>query len=163
QRPEIYIELLFSIGDALYNLDAHKEAEKALKKALAKSNTHYGTDSIQTASILSVLAKAVIPISYEDAQQYILDALAIVENQGSQNLKKQANDYSMWADTNARQTAFSDSEKLYLKADSLYIEAGESNSPFRYASLDNLGEVQVRLAKYEEAESNLQKVLDFYQ
>src|SRR5699024_1014926 len=162
-QPQIYIELLFSIGDALYNLDAHKEAEKALKKALAKSKTHYGTDSIQTASILSVLAKAVTSISHEDAQQYILDALAIIEKQDDQYLNKKAEYYSIWADTKARQSAFRDSEKLYLKADSLYIKAGESNSPFRYASLDNLGEVQVRLAKYKEAESNLQKVLDFYQ
>src|SRR5699024_3319935 len=71
--------------------------------------------------------------------------------------------YSILANTKARQSNFKEAEQLYLKSDSLYIEAGEDDSPFRYASLDNLGEVQVRLAKYEEAESNLQKVLAFYQ
>src|SRR5699024_7777289 len=154
QQPQIYIELLFSIGDALYNLDAYDEAEKALKKALTKSKAYYGTNSIQTASVLSVLARAVLTISHEDAEQYISEALAIIEKQNNQYPDRQAKYYSILANTKARQSNFKEAEQLYLKADSLYIEAGEDDSPFRYASLDNLGEVQVRLAKYEAAESN---------
>ncbi|NIU01533.1 MAG: hypothetical protein GWN01_11665, partial [Nitrosopumilaceae archaeon] len=41
-QPEMYVELMSSIGKSLTNLDAYDEGRKALDKALKKSSEFYG-------------------------------------------------------------------------------------------------------------------------
>ena len=163
-QPEIYIEMMLVIGDALGSLDDFSNAELALSKALDKSENYYGNKSMQTATVYHALAKSRIDERrIESAKTYINNAIAITENSRGGNDYKLAHYHSTLATSNAHEGKFRAAYQIYLKADSLYISSGNKEDIHRFTNLKNLAEVEIRLNIYESAEKHLKQSLSFYQ
>ncbi|MEX0662488.1 MAG: serine/threonine-protein kinase [Balneolaceae bacterium] len=162
-QPETQIGIMTSIGEALRNLDELDEAEQAMQKAIEKSETHFGTNDLRTASIYTSLALLKRDAGeYEESDELIREAIEINETSTDTALKQLANKYSILAYNQAHQSQFDKSEELFLYADSLYIASEDSNSVERYNTLSNYAEVKSRMGKHNEALEFNKKALDFY-
>ncbi|WP_445665691.1 tetratricopeptide repeat protein [Fodinibius sp. AD559] len=162
-QPEMYVELMASIGRALTNLDAFDEGEEVLNKALEKSAEFYGQNSLKTANIYGNLA--VLKNSARDpsmATSYIKKAIAIIEEQPGSNEQDLANKYSTFGFSKALQSKYDTARTLFLKAENLYVASGNGNTVSRFTNSEDLAEVQVRLDEYDLAEKNLTNALDFF-
>lgn len=162
-QPETQIGIMSSIGAALQNLDELEEAERAMQKAIEKSEQHYGTNDLQTAGIYTSMAKLKRDAGdYEESDELIGKAIEINESSADTALKQLANKYSILAYNQAHQSQFDTADELFQYADSLYLESEASNSVERYNTLSNFAEVKSRLGEHNEALEYNKKALDFY-
>jgi serine/threonine protein kinase len=161
-QPPVYIDLMQSVGDALGNLNQYEESDKAFTKAYQKSIDYYGKQHIETSKILAGRAVERRTGDLNKSLEDIRNALAISEHIPDAQPIDLANQHSILATSLAFTRKYKEAEKEYLIADSLYTHSGNANSLYRYNTLDDLSEVQVKLAKFDQAEANMNKVLDFY-
>lgn len=162
-QPQMYIEMLVSIGDALANIDDFKNAEDALKKALTRSREFYGTNSLETANILSDLANYNHEIqNYTQAEDFILEALAIDSTINGPSSESIVSKFSIFASNQFLQSKYQTAKKYFHLADSLKQAYELTNTPGYYTLLGNLGETELYLGNYKKAEEHFFQVLNFY-
>ncbi|MCW9709007.1 serine/threonine-protein kinase [Fodinibius salsisoli] len=162
-RPQMYIEMMASIGDAFSNIDEFEKAEIALTKALSRSRGYYGTHNLQTAGILSDLANYNHEIQqYGEAEDYILEALSIDSTLNDGHSESLSDKISIYASNQFLQSNYKKARYLFLKADSLDKIHGKTQSPDYHTMLANLGETELFLGKYQQAESHFNQALNFF-
>ncbi|MDR8391773.1 serine/threonine-protein kinase [Aliifodinibius sp. S!AR15-10] len=162
-RPEMHIEMLASIGDALSNIDEFEKADQALTKALIRSRKYYGANSHQTADILSDLANYNHEIQqYEEAENYILEALAIDSTINGEHSESLSDKISIYASNQFLQSNYHRARQLFLEADSLDKVFGRTQTPGYHTMLANLGETELFLGEYQQAENHFLQALNFY-
>ena len=162
-RPQIYIEMLISIGDALANLNSFSLAEKSLMKALEKSKEYYGSESPETANIFATLANFNDELlKFDRAEDYILEAIKINKSHYGENSTELASLYGIYASTQFQQSKYKKAKQLFLKSDSIEKTHGTDTTISYYVGLANLGETELFLGNYDQAEKYFNKSMEFF-
>lgn len=162
-RPNIYVELMTSIGHSLQGFGEREAAVTALEKALKKSKS-IPNNNLQTANVLMSLANTHNTVgNTEEAKSLIQESTSIVHDKTPAALRQLAHNYSKLGHSNALEGDYKLAKANYIKSDSLYLEAGSNQDHARYGNIKSLAEVQMRLEEYDDAEKGLLDILSFYQ
>lgn len=161
-QPEIYVELMTSLGNSLQSFDEHESAISTLEKALQKSR-EIPNNSIKTANVLMSLANINNTIENPaKAKELVQESINTIQIESPAAFKQLAHSYSKLGFSFALEGDYEAAKKNYIHADSLYFKSGSQKSLSRYGNLRSLAEIQMRLEDYENAEKNILETLDFY-
>jgi len=164
QNPEVYLELLSSIGSTLSNIEDYGNAYTAYSFALDQTRGYYGDISVEYSTALANMADLMSKAdSLEISREYIEKSIEVVLQAGDASEMDIANRYGIYGFILGQLGNFEQARVNLMKADSLYVAGGYAETIPRYNTMSNLADLNIALRNYEEAESALKQATDFYE
>jgi len=164
QNPEVYLELLSAIGSTLSNIEDYENAYTAYSFALDQTRDYYGETSVEYSTALSNMADLMSKAdSLEQSKEFIEKSIEVVLQAENASEMDIANRYGIYGFILGQLGNFEQARTNLMKADSLFIAGGYSETIPRYNTMSNLADLNIALRNYEEAETALKQSTDFYE
>ena len=164
ENPEVYTELLSTIGTTLANIEDYENAHHAYQIALEQTGTFYGENSIEYSVALSNFANLMSKAdSLGRAKELMEKSIHITLQLEDVSGMDVANRYGIYGYILGQLGDFDLAKQNLEKADSIYVESGFGETIPRYNSLSNLADLNIGLRNFDAAEEALKKATRFYE